>query len=319
MKGSTYMKKWYKGNLHCHTTNSDGKSSPQRVASYYKSLGYHFLGISDHNHLTKLEEYGDNLDENFIGIPCCEYSGARNCHVLALNVNNAVGPTDRNMGEWPKEKILQDGINKISHAHGIPVICHPSWEWTFTEKEIMLTKNCSFFEVCNAAPDCNSYPTPGLSANEQIWDKLLSANFRFKGIATDDAHLYHRNYDPRISIGGKGWIVVKSKNLVKKNILNAIINGCFYATTGIEILQYSVTKKQIRISIHPKGREKVTFEFFGNQGELLKQAFGESSEYTINGDENYIRIRMSSTSGTWAWTQPIFLDEIEKTIEWTND
>lgn len=41
--------KWFKGNLHTHTLWSDGDDYPEMVADWYKSNGYHFLGLSDHN------------------------------------------------------------------------------------------------------------------------------------------------------------------------------------------------------------------------------------------------------------------------------
>ena len=40
---------WYKGNLHTHTLWSDGNDYPEMVADWYKSQGYHFLALSDHN------------------------------------------------------------------------------------------------------------------------------------------------------------------------------------------------------------------------------------------------------------------------------
>ena len=42
-------KRWYKGNLHTHTFWSDGKAFPEEAVMWYKSRGYNFLGLSDHN------------------------------------------------------------------------------------------------------------------------------------------------------------------------------------------------------------------------------------------------------------------------------
>lgn len=42
-------KRWYKGNLHTHTFWSDGKAFPEVAVEWYKSRGYNFLGLSDHN------------------------------------------------------------------------------------------------------------------------------------------------------------------------------------------------------------------------------------------------------------------------------
>jgi hypothetical protein len=40
---------WWKGNLHTHTLWSDGDEFPEIVVEWYKTNGYHFLGLSDHN------------------------------------------------------------------------------------------------------------------------------------------------------------------------------------------------------------------------------------------------------------------------------
>ena len=43
---------WYKGNLHTHTINSDGDTSPDAVARWYKEHRYQFLALTDHNYFT---------------------------------------------------------------------------------------------------------------------------------------------------------------------------------------------------------------------------------------------------------------------------
>ncbi len=40
---------WYKGNLHTHTYWSDGDEFPEMVLDWYKSQGYNFVALSDHN------------------------------------------------------------------------------------------------------------------------------------------------------------------------------------------------------------------------------------------------------------------------------
>jgi len=42
-------KKFYRGMFHCHTYWSDGRAFPEQVIRIYQSLGYDFLGLSDHN------------------------------------------------------------------------------------------------------------------------------------------------------------------------------------------------------------------------------------------------------------------------------
>ena len=61
--GQPQSKRWYKGNLHTHTTMSDGDSTPEVVAQWYKEHGYQFLILSDHNVLTPIAELNSKLAE----------------------------------------------------------------------------------------------------------------------------------------------------------------------------------------------------------------------------------------------------------------
>jgi histidinol phosphatase-like PHP family hydrolase len=40
--------RFYKGNLHTHSTRSDGKLAPEEVCRRYRERGYDFLCLSDH-------------------------------------------------------------------------------------------------------------------------------------------------------------------------------------------------------------------------------------------------------------------------------
>ena len=39
----------YKGNLHCHTTLSDGQMTPEQIVNAYYDHGYAFVALSDHD------------------------------------------------------------------------------------------------------------------------------------------------------------------------------------------------------------------------------------------------------------------------------
>ena len=43
---------WLRGNLHTHTLESDGDSTPAEVVQWYASHGYDFLAITDHDKIT---------------------------------------------------------------------------------------------------------------------------------------------------------------------------------------------------------------------------------------------------------------------------
>ena len=44
-----HQTRWWKGNLHTHTFWSDGDDFPEMVVDWYKTRGYDFLALSDHN------------------------------------------------------------------------------------------------------------------------------------------------------------------------------------------------------------------------------------------------------------------------------
>jgi hypothetical protein len=49
--------RWWKGNTHTHTLWSDGDAAPEWAADGYKSNGYHFLVLSEHNVLPEGEQW----------------------------------------------------------------------------------------------------------------------------------------------------------------------------------------------------------------------------------------------------------------------
>ncbi|MBC7810731.1 MAG: PHP domain-containing protein [Burkholderiales bacterium] len=71
---------WYKGELHCHSVNSDGDSTAQDVIIQAQALGLDFLAITDHNNLTHLADLARLVGEGFPNlmlIPGCEVTTYR--------------------------------------------------------------------------------------------------------------------------------------------------------------------------------------------------------------------------------------------------
>lgn len=49
--------KWYKGNLHTHSYWSDGDEFPEMIMDWYKTKGYDFVALTDHNTLAEGEKW----------------------------------------------------------------------------------------------------------------------------------------------------------------------------------------------------------------------------------------------------------------------
>jgi hypothetical protein len=108
---------WLKGNLHAHTTNSDGTRSPQECVEAYAALGYDFLMISDHDRFTDPAA----LDpKGLILIPGYELT-ANGPHLLHVGAPDRLDPVpDR-----------QEVINAAARLGSITIMCHPNWEEHF--------------------------------------------------------------------------------------------------------------------------------------------------------------------------------------------
>ena len=130
--------KWFKGNIHTHTTESDGDDTPGNVVRWYRRHGYDFLVLSDHNHLT-LFEYaeGRRRFKRPLTVPGEEvtlsiHEGRTPIHINAIGISRVVEPIDA------KETVptLQANVDAIIGAGGIASINHPNSRWSFDHDHI---------------------------------------------------------------------------------------------------------------------------------------------------------------------------------------
>lgn len=61
---------FYKVNMHCHTTVSDGTQTPEEVKALFKKMGYSAVAFTDHEIML---DHSDLSDEDFIAITAYEY------------------------------------------------------------------------------------------------------------------------------------------------------------------------------------------------------------------------------------------------------
>ena len=70
----TDKKNFYKANLHCHTTVSDGQDTPEQMKEAHKAHGYSILAYSDHD---KVVPHPDLKDDEFLPLTASEYGVSR--------------------------------------------------------------------------------------------------------------------------------------------------------------------------------------------------------------------------------------------------
>lgn len=301
---------WYRGNIHTHTTESDGDAEPEKVAAWYREHGYDFLVLSDHNHLTLLD-YGNGRDGSLgpLMIPGEEVTlptGGEGVpvHLGAINIDRVVEP----IATGDVATTLQANIDAIRDAGGISCINHPSWKWAFDHKPIIETHGASLIEVFNAAPECNNYPVPipGFLSPSEIWDNVLSADISIFGVASDDSHEYH-DFSPDLSNPGRGWVMVESEELGTEAVVEAMAEGRFYSSTGVFLYELKASVDEVSLKIRRKADSIFLTRFIGRDGTLYGEQVGREVSYQPTGDEGYIRAHILSSDGFQAWTQPTFL------------
>lgn len=299
---------WYKGNTHCHTTNSDGDELPRRVVRWYRDYGYNFLVITDHDYITEIKYLDTDKNDDFILIPGEEVTDKfkdAGVHVNAINITECIKPQCGNS----IVETLQNNVDAIVNAGGIAQINHPNWKWSFTDAEISQIKNARLLEVYNFTYDHNNFSAGGALGMEEIWDRLLSGGFLLYGVASSDSHYYISEFIPGKANPGTAWIMVKAKELTLQAIVQALENGDFYATIGVLLKDVVITENEYIVEIEQEGDRKYSTYFIGKDGKILQIDYGTKAVYTFKGNELYVRARIFATSGEFACTQPVFINK----------
>ncbi len=372
--------KWYKGNTHTHSLWSDGDDFPEMIVAWYKSNGYDFLALSDHNtladtilwkqvpahpfrqnrfkeylqkfgkdwveyktdsaggisvRLKKLEEYRRLFEEKdkFLLIKAEEITDGykdKPIHINAINVKELVKPQGGNSVAEVMQRNL-DQVYAQRERTGQPMfphINHPNFRWAIKLEDMMELKGERFFEVFNGHPLVHNYGDSATMGMDELWDKLLihyiqQGKALLYGLATDDSHHY-LEFDIGKSNPGRGWIMVRAKNLEPAAIIEAMEKGDFYATTGVELADIKYKNKKLELSIRPRPGTSYTIQFWGARDSsgttikkraLLKEVKGTSASYTMQKKDLYVRAKIISSKPKdnpfqagdveTAWTQPV--------------
>jgi hypothetical protein len=301
--------KWYKGNTHTHTINSDGDSTPEKVVSWYREHGYNFVALTDHNFLTEVSGLNAifGATDRFLVIAGEEVTnqlGEKPLHVNGLNVRRVVSPA---AGNSVSEMLTAD-IAGIREAGGVPHINHPNFRWAVSAEDLDATRDYKLFEIYNGHPLTHNHGGGGTPSPEEIWDILLSGGKRIYGIATDDAHHFQGEFQPSRSNPGRGWVVVRAAELTAEAILSALENGNFYASTGVVLSAVTATSNQVSVTIQPEASFRYTTYFIADNGRVVGQSPDLESAYRFSGGEKYVRARIVDSGGKTAWTQPVFVE-----------
>jgi hypothetical protein len=301
--------KWYKGNTHTHTINSDGDSTPEKVVSWYREHGYNFVALTDHNFLTEVSGlnavYG--ASGRFLVISGEEVTnqlGDKPLHVNGLNVRQVVSPR---VGNSVSEMLTAD-ITAIREAGGVPHINHPNFRWAVSADDLEAARDYRLFEIYNGHPLTHNHGGGATPSPEEMWDILLSRGKRVYGIASDDAHHFKGEFQPSRSNPGRGWVVVRAAVLTADAVLSALESGNFYASTGVVLSTVTGSSNEVALTIQPEPSFRYTTYFIAENGRVVGKSHDLEAAYRFSGGEKYVRARVVDSGGKTAWTQPVFVE-----------
>ena len=303
----------YKANLHCHTTCSDGRFTPEEIKAMYKEKGYSVVAFTDHgraypqSHLT---------DENFLALIGLEvglgeyrkgdwrYNIRKNCDIGLISSDPEFRGTmghEKYDGRYSPE-VVNDIMRTYRNAGFFVTHNHPAWSLERYE-DYKHYKYMHATEIVNYG----SYAGGFSEHNEHVYDDMLMDGRRIFCLATDDNH----NREGRPDSFG-AYTMIKAEKLDYQSIMEALFAGNFYATEGPEIKElyvdddkvlHVVTSPAVRISINTPTKMRGFINSF--DGEPVTEL-----SWQLQSKCNYIRVVVTDEHGKNAYSNAYFLDDI---------
>ena len=315
---------WYKGNLHSHTVNSDGKLTPEESVRLFREHGYSFLCFSEHDLYT---DYRSEFDcEDFIILPGLEASVAlceeeaphtklkvHHIHGIlgteqmqkaagehVFREKEAIKPA-KLYGTWDGAGEAQKLCDYLRSRGCLTIYNHPVWSRAEAE-EFIDTEGLWALEIFNYGTVNES----NTGYDYLSWDRMLRKGKRITAVAADDNH-NEGFFDDACG----GYIVVRADRLSHEEILKNMISGNYYSSAGPEIYGWGIKDQTAWVECSPVYRIDFIAGNHINDGRALVcgsyKGTLQRGEYELRGDEAYIRVQVSDRYGRTAWTNAIHL------------
>ena len=292
---------WLKGNLHAHSSVSDGELSPQKLFDEYHKRGYDFFSLTDHNTYTQYEH------EGLVLIPGFELT----CYIHDKRVHlNVLQKGEKSLYEHGQRFILEthdQTMAFIKHAQDdyLIMLNHP--DWSLLQYRDVEAMDCFFgMEVFNYGSEWQDR----VGDSSHFWDAALMDGKRWWGIATDDNHNQYTlspgwPFEHAESDSFGGWVMVKAENRSAEAITEALERGSFYATSGPEIYDFSVHDGVVHVRCSPVSR----IIFKGERRNYVRRIGSSLTEFTseLRGNKEYVRVECIDAQGKVAYSNPIYL------------
>ena len=303
--------KFYKANLHSHTTLSDGKLTPEEMKELYKSHGYSIISFTEHG---RFYNHNDMTDEDFLVLNGYEpsiteemddpgYHFRRTCHMCMIALDKEKNEAVR-IGNLVRE-YTPESISKfmtLGREQGFFVTYnHPVWSLERYDDYINY-HGMHAMEIQNYGCVVDGF----FEYNEQIYDEMLGKGKRIFALATDDNHNHNGNND---SFGG--FIMIKADELEYGKITDALMKGNFYASEGPEILELYIDGDEIVGKCAPAREIRFNTGTRAHAYNIAKPGeFVTECRMKLDKRDKYVRLTVTDHEGKHANSNAYFFDEI---------
>lgn len=311
---------FYKANLHCHSTDSDGRFTPEELCAAYKEHGYSVLAITDHNLMKDRREL---CRDDFLVLHGYEYNHepmsvkGRCVHLglIAKDPENfpelisdafsgpACAETDAEFTDH-----INDIIKRATDDGFLPIYNHMRWSHE-CEADLLGYEGFFAMELFNYFSEVLGIEEYNLSA----YLTKLRQGARIFGVMTDDNH--NMSSVPVWGLGEMnpwnmsfgGYIQIKAKELTYKSIIEAMERGDFYASSGPEIRELYIEDGTLHIECSEA--KSISVNAMTRRGFIHWHPDGAFTEadFKLRGNEEFIVVIVTDKYGKRAVSQPYFI------------
>lgn len=327
------VSRYYKANLHCHSTVSDGRLTPREVKEAYKAKGYSILSLTDHN---VVANHSDMNEPDFLMLTGIEVNTCQtgwHTKMKTYHLNLIAKRPDLLWQPWPCAKPSADAlphvgkatVGNLSNAYHVEDVNaliaeanrqgflvsynHPEWSLQ-SYNDYAPLKGLWGMELINYSCQVCGFNDRD---NSIVYRDMTNLGNRIVPLGADDCHNTR-------DLGG-AWVMIGAEKLEYASVIEAMERGDLYASTGPEI--HGLTLEGSTLTVRCSDARYVTLESstrfarsaqpIHNDGLLREANFDLTPWLTAanRAPEDWLRIVIHGPYGHFAATRAYFRGELE--------
>src|SRR5215470_4577457 len=285
--------RFHKGNIHMHSTRSDGARSPEDACRIYQDAGYDFVSLTDHflpNYGFPITDTRALRSDHFTTILGAELhtpatAGGELWHIVGVGLPADFAPTSP--GESGPAL-----AHRAAEAGAFVVLAHPAW-YGLTMADAQSTPAAHAIEIYNHKSQTQTDRGDGT----YLADQLHAVGRNITLCAADDAHFHHRDY-----FGG--YVMVKAQDNQDAALIAGLKSGAFYSSQGPVIENVVYGEDSVEITCSPAS----AIMALGSGARAVQRLQPGMTRVTLPIDQlragGFARIVVVDAERRRAWTNP---------------